>query len=74
MTPSKVYFPNLNGLRFIAALLVIVHHIEQGKSIYGLPSFWGGGAYITLCFGNWAPGCGAFFRAEWFFDYLPAVG
>ena len=35
---ERVYFPNLNGLRFIAALMVIVHHIEQYKSIYGLPN------------------------------------
>ena len=35
---DRVYFPNLNGLRFIAALMVIVHHIEQFKSIYGLPN------------------------------------
>jgi peptidoglycan/LPS O-acetylase OafA/YrhL len=35
---ERVYFPNLNGLRFIAALLVIVHHIEQLKSIYGMPN------------------------------------
>ena len=35
---DRVYFPNLNGLRFIAALMVIVHHIEQYKSIYGLPN------------------------------------
>ena len=35
---DRVYFPNLNGLRFFAALLVIIHHIEQFKSIYGLPN------------------------------------
>jgi peptidoglycan/LPS O-acetylase OafA/YrhL len=32
----KVYFPNLNSLRFLAALLVIVHHIEQYKEMLGL--------------------------------------
>jgi len=37
-TSDRVYFPNLNGLRFIAALMVIIHHIEQFKSIYGLPN------------------------------------
>jgi peptidoglycan/LPS O-acetylase OafA/YrhL len=36
--PVRVYFPNLNGLRFIAALLVIIHHIEQLKYIYGMPN------------------------------------
>lgn len=35
-TKDKVYFPNLNGVRFIAALGVIAHHIEQNKNIYGL--------------------------------------
>lgn len=39
----RVYFPSLNGLRFIAALLVIVHHIEQIKASYGLPSRWNSG-------------------------------
>jgi peptidoglycan/LPS O-acetylase OafA/YrhL len=34
----KIYFPNLNGIRFIAALLVIIHHIEQIKSISGFTS------------------------------------
>lgn len=38
MNTDRVYFPNLNGLRFIAALLVIVHHIEQLKYIYGMPN------------------------------------
>lgn len=37
---SKLYFPNLNGLRFIAALLVIIHHIEQFKTTFGLPGYW----------------------------------
>ncbi len=37
---ERVYFPNLDGLRFIAALLVIIHHVEQLKSIYGMPNHW----------------------------------
>ena len=28
-----VYFPNLNGLRFFAALMVLLHHFELFKSI-----------------------------------------
>ena len=36
----RVYFPNLNGLRFIAAFLVIIHHVEQIKSEYGLANHW----------------------------------
>lgn len=35
-----VYFPNLNGIRFIAAFIVIIHHIEQFKFIFGLESLW----------------------------------
>jgi len=40
MDQSKVYFPNLNGLRFFAALMVIIHHIEQDKLFLHFPSFW----------------------------------
>jgi peptidoglycan/LPS O-acetylase OafA/YrhL len=29
--PGKVYFPGMNGIRFIAAFSVILHHIEQTK-------------------------------------------
>lgn len=54
---KKVFFPNLNGIRFIAASLVVIHHIEQIKSIYGLPNHWGnksiqiiGGLGVTLFF------------------------
>lgn len=36
---SRVYFPSLNGIRAIAALLVIVHHIEQVKEVNGLNNF-----------------------------------
>lgn len=36
---SKLYFPNLNGLRFVAASVVIIHHIEQFKEILGLPNY-----------------------------------
>lgn len=37
---KKIYFPNLNGLRCIAALLVLVHHIEQLKSLFRLPNYY----------------------------------
>ncbi|MBJ6111415.1 acyltransferase [Hymenobacter sp. BT523] len=37
---SPVYFPNLNGLRFVAALMVIVHHIEQLRLYQGRPTHW----------------------------------
>lgn len=48
---KRIYFPNLNGLRFIAALLVIIHHIEQFKAIFKLPSYWSGDAFITKFIG-----------------------
>ncbi|MDZ7880527.1 MAG: acyltransferase [Saprospiraceae bacterium] len=35
---AKVFFPNLNGLRFVAAFVVIIHHLEQIKLFFGLPS------------------------------------
>lgn len=38
LTKDRIYFPNLNGLRFIAALLVIVHHVEQLKYLHDLPN------------------------------------
>lgn len=37
---GPVYFPSLNGLRFVAALLVIVHHIEQQRLYLGRPTYW----------------------------------
>lgn len=37
----KTYFPGLNGLRFIAASMVIFHHVEQYKFWADLPSAWG---------------------------------
>jgi peptidoglycan/LPS O-acetylase OafA/YrhL len=37
---SKIYFPNLNGIRFIAALAVIIHHIEQIKSFFIYDNLW----------------------------------
>lgn len=37
---SRVYFPNLNGLRFVAAYAVILHHVEQFKSLFGYPNHW----------------------------------
>ncbi len=36
---NKIYFPNLNALRFIAATLVIVHHVEQFKQILGFNNY-----------------------------------
>lgn len=40
MSNNRVYFPNLDGIRFFAALMVIVHHIEQLRSGFGLKNNW----------------------------------
>ena len=37
---DKVRFPNLNALRFFAAIAVVLFHMEHKKSLYGLPTFW----------------------------------
>ncbi len=37
---KSIYFPNLNGLRFIAAFMVILHHFEIEK-VVNEASFWG---------------------------------
>ncbi|MFY8180941.1 MAG: acyltransferase family protein [Flavobacterium sp.] len=36
---DRLYFNNLNGLRFIAALMVIVSHLELNKSHFDLPNY-----------------------------------
>lgn len=38
MPGNRVYFPNLNAIRFFAALLVIIHHIERTKYKFDLPN------------------------------------
>ncbi len=37
---KKIHFPGLNGVRFIAALLVIIDHTELFKSYLALPKLW----------------------------------
>ncbi|MCE6988811.1 acyltransferase [Dyadobacter sp. CY323] len=37
---KKRYFPNLNGIRCIAALLVIFHHLEQAKHALGIANLY----------------------------------
>ncbi|MDB5158571.1 MAG: acyltransferase [Mucilaginibacter sp.] len=37
---KKIHYPNLNFLRGFAALVVIIHHTEQLKSIHGYPNIW----------------------------------
>ncbi|TLU89889.1 acyltransferase [Dyadobacter sediminis] len=36
LVEKKRYFPNLNGIRCIAAFLVIFHHLEQAKHAMGI--------------------------------------
>lgn len=48
MSIKKTYFPNLDGIRFIAAALVIVHHIEQLKSIFGHNSYWESIGFVRI--------------------------
>jgi peptidoglycan/LPS O-acetylase OafA/YrhL len=37
---QKRYFPNLNGIRCIAALLVVFHHLEQAKHAFGIANIY----------------------------------
>ena len=34
------YFPNLNSLRFVAASLVIIHHVESRKHFFKLDNLY----------------------------------
>jgi len=43
-----IYFPNLNGLRFVAATAVIIQHIELNKQRYGLPNIAATSAVIGI--------------------------
>ncbi len=54
---TPVYFPGLNGLRFLAALLVIVSHVEEMKRHFGYANYRSvpaiqhlGGAAVTFFF------------------------
>ncbi len=50
MTFSKFYFPNLNGLRFIAAFLVIISHFHEHRNNFGLSNLWENP--VIIGFGN----------------------
>ena len=39
MEKQKIYFPNLNGLRFIAAMMVLFPHIEQIKKVKNIENY-----------------------------------
>lgn len=45
---EKIYFPNLNGLRAIAALCVVIHHIEMMKSMYNIDNQWENSPFIII--------------------------
>ena len=34
-TSNSLFFPNLNGVRFIAAFFIVIHHVEQFKEKFG---------------------------------------
>lgn len=40
MSNVRVYFPNLNSIRFVAALAVMIHHIELTKYWFGQPNIY----------------------------------
>lgn len=44
---GKVLFPNLNGVRFIAAMMVVVYHVEQLKAFFGYSSTYRENIYGT---------------------------
>lgn len=37
---QKRFFPNLNGIRFIAAFMVFIHHVEQAKHALGVANIY----------------------------------
>ncbi|GAA4407629.1 hypothetical protein GCM10023187_28490 [Nibrella viscosa] len=36
VSKKTIYFPNLNGVRFIASFSVLIHHLEQVKEVFSL--------------------------------------
>lgn len=40
LNPVKVYLPNLNGLRYLACMVVIVTHTEMIKWVYGMENYY----------------------------------
>lgn len=43
---KKIFFPNLNGVRFVAAMMVVLHHVEQLKTYCGHPSVFYSNTFI----------------------------
>lgn len=44
---KKVYFRNLNTLRFIAALIVLVGHVDQLKNVFGVTEWFGASFFLV---------------------------
>lgn len=67
---QKIYFPGLNGLRFIGAFIVIIGHLEFIKSLYSLPNL----MYLPF-YSNTSGHMGVllFFCIKWFFNNLFVV-
>ena len=40
MSRQIIYFPGLNGLRFLSALAVIITHVELMQDKLGLENLW----------------------------------
>ena len=40
VTEKRIYFSGINSLRFIAALAVIITHIELLKGVFGFKNYW----------------------------------
>jgi peptidoglycan/LPS O-acetylase OafA/YrhL len=55
--PASLFFRGLNGVRFFAALVVIIHHVEQFKSVGGLENLY----YNPLVMGLGDSGVSLFF-------------
>jgi peptidoglycan/LPS O-acetylase OafA/YrhL len=45
---QRLYFPNLNGLRLIAAAMVFIHHLEHIKSKCNIHNYWENYSSIKL--------------------------
>ena len=50
MNKKQIFFPGLNGLRFFAALFVLITHLELFKHLNGFPDIWNNP--LILSFGS----------------------
>src|SRR5262245_2566828 len=47
-TKREIHFPGLNGLRFLGAYAVVIHHVEQYKQLLGMENIWGSSIVRSL--------------------------